>query len=361
MRADGKRIREEKERKWQAKKEKRNQAPGHGDGNGDSSSSLPDTSAAMPAGATLRTHEERSRADEGPSLPSQVDQWVSQRDYARRIAVDDLQSMPDLEPYGCLRDSQVVGRQGVFVAEGTETVRLLLQQVERECSDRISRGRKGLIDEVEVIRVRSVVCKPSVLMDPPVRLVGDVEAAMQGLALYNGTREGNERQQLLPAFQMFVADEKVQNQLTGYAGARGAMACGFVPRNRDVNWLINSYLRRLNKNRVRLLAVDGVSDTSNLGSMIRTASAFGVDAILLSETTCDAWYRRCIRVSMGHVFRVPTVRVKELASVLQRLREEYQVVSYAAVLKDCDLVLERVEKGTFLCSLECILSTVTDL
>lgn len=290
------------------------------------------------------------RADKDPSVAAHLDLWISQRDYARRIAdVDDL-SMPDLEPYGNLRDAQLVARQSVFVAEGTETVRLLLRQVERMCSEWILGDRKGPIDENELIRVRSIVCKPSVLMDPPVRLVDDVEAAMEAMALCNGARENDEQKQQqpqLPAFRVFVADEKVQNQLTGYGGARGAMACGRIPTNRDEDWLINSFLRSLTKDRLRLLAVDGVSDTANLGSMIRSASAFGVDAILLSHTTCDAWYRRCIRVSMGHVFRVPTVRVKDLESVLRLLQEKYDVVSYAAVLKDCDLVLERVPKGMF--------------
>jgi SpoU rRNA Methylase family len=362
-RADGKRIREEKQRKWKAKRERRNhQTPagsGDGDGGGDtvdsssSSSSANSTSAAKPAAAScLTTHQEDSmnpsRPDEAPSVAPRVDAWISQRDYARRIATaDDLSSMPDLESYGNLRDAQLVARQGVFVAEGTETVRLLLRDVERMCSNWLSGDRKSLMED-EVIRVMSIVCKPSVLMDPPVRLVDDVEAAMQALVVCNGARENDdELPQWLPAFRVFVADEKVQNQLTGYGGARGAMACGCIPTNRDEAWLVNGYLRHLNKDRLRLLAVDGVSDTANLGSMIRSASAFGVDAIVLSHTTCDAWYRRCIRVSMGHVFRVPTVRVKELASVLRLLRERYQVVSYAAVLKDCDLVLEQVQKGTF--------------
>lgn len=346
--ADGKRIREEKQRKWQAKKEKLNQVPGAGEF--DASSLSTDDSHAGLAASTSGDSTKRPRADEAPSLAPHVDRWIALKDYAHRISVGDL-SEPDLEPYGNLRgDSHWVGRQGMFVAEGTETVRLLLQQVERGCSAWFSGDRKGLIDD-EVIRVRSVVSKPSVLMDPPVRLVEDVEAAMRGLVLYNGTRENDEPH--LPAFRVFVAEEKAQNQLTGYDGARGVMACGFIPRNRDEDWLVNCYLRRLSKGRLRLLAVDGVSDTSNLGSMIRSASAFGVDAIVLSHNTCDAWYRRCVRVSMGHVFRVPTVRVKQLASVLPLLWEKYEVVSYAAVLKDCDLVLERVERGTSRCALEC--------
>eukprot|EP01046_Picozoa_sp_COSAG06_P092933 COSAG06_NODE_39139_length_415_cov_195.212025_1_plen_56_part_10 len=48
----------------------------------------------------------------------------------------------------------------------------------------------------------------------------------------------------------------------------------------------------------RVLAIDTTYDAANLGGMIRSASAFGIDALLLSDDSCDAWYRRSVRVSM---------------------------------------------------------------
>ena len=59
---------------------------------------------------------------------------------------------------------------------------------------------------------------------------------------------------------------------------------------------------------MRLLAIDRTGDAANLGGMVRSASAFGADAVLLSHDSCDPWYRRAVRVSMGHVCRVPVVR-----------------------------------------------------
>ena len=56
----------------------------------------------------------------------------------------------------------------------------------------------------------------------------------------------------------------------------------------------------------RLLAVaEGVNDHENLGSLFRNAAALGVDGVLLGPRCADPLYRRSVRVSMGHVLRVP--------------------------------------------------------
>ena len=56
----------------------------------------------------------------------------------------------------------------------------------------------------------------------------------------------------------------------------------------------------------RVVAVlEGVNDHENLGSLFRNAAALGVDAVLLGPHCADPLYRRSVRVSMGHVLRVP--------------------------------------------------------
>jgi tRNA G18 (ribose-2'-O)-methylase SpoU len=58
--------------------------------------------------------------------------------------------------------------------------------------------------------------------------------------------------------------------------------------------------------RARLLAVlEGVNDHENLGALFRNAAALGVDGVLLGPRCADPLYRRSVRVSMGHVLRVP--------------------------------------------------------
>ncbi|CAA9425600.1 MAG: tRNA/rRNA methyltransferase [uncultured Pseudonocardia sp.] len=60
----------------------------------------------------------------------------------------------------------------------------------------------------------------------------------------------------------------------------------------------------------RVLAVcEGVNDHENLGSLFRNAAALGVDGVLLGPRCADPLYRRSVRVSMGHVLRVPFATV----------------------------------------------------
>ena len=51
--------------------------------------------------------------------------------------------------------------------------------------------------------------------------------------------------------------------------------------------------------------MDGVVDTTNIGAIFRSAAALGIDAVLLTPTSCDPLNRRAVRVSMGSVFLVP--------------------------------------------------------
>ena len=61
----------------------------------------------------------------------------------------------------------------------------------------------------------------------------------------------------------------------------------------------------------RLLLVEGVSDNENLGALFRNAAAFGIDGVLLDPTTADPLYRRSVRVSSGHVLRIPFARRRD--------------------------------------------------
>jgi tRNA G18 (ribose-2'-O)-methylase SpoU len=79
----------------------------------------------------------------------------------------------------------------------------------------------------------------------------------------------------------------------------------------------------------RLVAVvEGVGDHENLGALFRNAAAFGVDAVLLDPTTADPLYRRSVRVSLGHVLRVPWTRLGPLPGGLHELADHgFEVVA----------------------------------
>ncbi len=73
--------------------------------------------------------------------------------------------------------------------------------------------------------------------------------------------------------------------------------------------------------RSRLLAMlEGVGDHENLGSIFRNAAALGVDGVLLGPGCADPLYRRSVRVSMGHVLRIPFATVPDLDTGLAVLR-----------------------------------------
>ena len=66
--------------------------------------------------------------------------------------------------------------------------------------------------------------------------------------------------------------------------------------------------------------VEGLGDHENLGALFRNAAALGVGAVLLDPTTADPLYRRSVRVSLGHVLRVPWTRLPAWPDGLDDLR-----------------------------------------
>lgn len=70
----------------------------------------------------------------------------------------------------------------------------------------------------------------------------------------------------------------------------------------------------------RVLVLDAMNDHENMGAIFRTARALGTDAVLLGPRSADPLYRRCVRVSMGHVLHVPYASLPALPDGYDRLR-----------------------------------------
>lgn len=77
-----------------------------------------------------------------------------------------------------------------------------------------------------------------------------------------------------------------------------------------------------------LIALDGIKDPGNLGTIIRIADWFGFAGLLCSKDTVELWNTKTIQASMGSVFRVP-VRYADLTEALQDVPSSSL---YAAVL-----------------------------
>ncbi len=78
-----------------------------------------------------------------------------------------------------------------------------------------------------------------------------------------------------------------------------------------------------------LLALDGVGDPGNLGSLVRAAEGLGAGAVVLGEGTVDPWNPKVVRAAAGSLFRLPVVEV-ELEAFLQEMRSRGRPVLVAS-------------------------------
>jgi tRNA G18 (ribose-2'-O)-methylase SpoU len=140
---------------------------------------------------------------------------------------------------------------------------------------------------------------------------------------------------------VYVAPASVVNQIVGFKFHSGVMAVGVRGASPKLDDVIGSGVNQ----RTTLVICPEIEKTDNLGSMIRVAAAFGADAMILGERSCDPFFRQSVRVSMGTVFFLPIVRSDDLARDLRRLREEFGVERIAGVLGDDADSLEGVRRA----------------
>ena len=86
-------------------------------------------------------------------------------------------------------------------------------------------------------------------------------------------------------------------RLTGYALTRGMLCAMRRPALPDAEAVC--------RNSRRVAVLENITDASNVGALFRSAAALGMDAVLVTPSCCDPFYRRAIRVSMGAVFQLP--------------------------------------------------------
>jgi len=99
---------------------------------------------------------------------------------------------------------------------------------------------------------------------------------------------------------VYVAPENVLRTTMGFNLHRGIVASAHRTPSPHPESLLEGARR--------VAVLEQLNDHENLGSLFRNARAFGLDAVLLDPQTADPLYRRCVRVSMGHVLRVPFAR-----------------------------------------------------
>ncbi len=96
---------------------------------------------------------------------------------------------------------------------------------------------------------------------------------------------------------IYTGNRELLAQLTGYTLTRGVLCAFKRPAPLPIETVCNAARR--------IVVIDGVVDTTNIGAIFRSAAALGIDGVLLTPTSCDPLNRRAVRVSMGSVFLVP--------------------------------------------------------
>ncbi len=96
---------------------------------------------------------------------------------------------------------------------------------------------------------------------------------------------------------VYTGERDLLASLTGYLLTRGVLCAFRRPMTKPV--------AEICAGASRIVVIDGVVDTTNIGAIFRSAAAMGIDAVLLTRNSCDPLNRRAVRVSMGSVFLVP--------------------------------------------------------
>ena len=137
-------------------------------------------------------------------------------------------------------------------------------------------------------------------------------------------------------FPVFVVPDDWIESIVGFNFHRGVLACG----RRRTAPALDSFCDSLGEQATLAVCPD-VQDPDNLGTILRIASAFGVDAVVAGNKTADPFSRRVLRVSMGASLRIPTLFSKDVLGDLAILRERWRFESWATVLDTKAVVLER--------------------
>ena len=187
---------------------------------------------------------------------------------------------PRIEAYRDIRERDLVGRQGLFVAEGKVVLEKLL------ASARFA-ANSLLIAEHRLASLADLLA-------------------------------------LVPEeVPVFAAAQPVLDRIAGFPLHRGIIAVGRRVDAPDADALLTGLPER-----ATVLVPSAIANHDNMGAIFRNAAAFGADAIICDETCCDPLYRKAIRVSVGAALLVPFAKLGRGDDVLALLnRHGFETVA----------------------------------
>ncbi len=182
-----------------------------------------------------------------------------------------------------VRDRDVRGRHGMFIAESEMVVRRLFKHP---------------------VQLHSVLLSPTKYE----RMHHECDALPEDIPVY-------------------VAPLAMMESIAGFHIHRGVLAAGWRPNEQDLS-CERLFERLEGVERACLLAVSGVTNVDNIGGLFRTAAGLGIRELILDGDCADPLYRKAIRVSMGHVLGLPWTVSQDLSSTLNHLGDlGYSIVA----------------------------------
>ena len=184
---------------------------------------------------------------------------------------------PRIMAYRDIRERDLVGRQGLFLAEGRVVLAMLL------ASPRFA-ARSVLIAAHRI----------EALADLIAQVPGEVP--------------------------VYAAEQPVLDAIAGFPLHRGILAIGARRAAPSADAVLASL-----PDRACVVALSGIANHDNMGGIFRNAAAFGADAVVMDADCCDPLYRKAIRVSVGAALLVPFAQVaagEDLIGLLQAHRFE---------------------------------------
>lgn len=180
-----------------------------------------------------------------------------------------------------IRERDLTGREGLFVAEGEVVLRVLASPQSR-C------GIRGvLLAENRVEGLKDILDR-----------------------LPDGT-------------PVYVAGQGVLDAIAGFHLHRGILALGGKPAAIPADALLDQM-----GDEALVVVASGIGNHDNMGGIFRNAAAFGANAVLLDAGCCDPFYRKAIRVSVGAVLRTPMATGLQMSDIIAQL-EARGFVPYA--------------------------------
>ena len=209
---------------------------------------------------------------------------------------------PELAPYCTLKRSAAHAALGIFVVEGDK---VLDRMLESDCT------------------VVSVLITEERFPEYAARLQARPE----------------------PDITVFICKKAVLVGMVGFDIYQGVLAIGIIPPPLPLEKFLAAGPRpRL------FVAMDGLANAENVGTLMRNCLAFGVSGLLAGETCSSLYLRRTVRNSMGALFKLPMLESRCLVETLHELRRrgvrclaahphtDQKILSQADFTGDCCVV-----------------------